>query len=112
MNRAATDGELAFAERVKHPQLFGDGPRGQFAADGAFAFKNLLQVKAHGVSVRNCRSNFCQASTRSWRATMAWKRGASSAPASTNCSRRALSLARPVWSAMAARCSAVKTRAG
>jgi len=36
------------------------------AAQGAFAFENLLQIKAHGASLINCRSNFPQALSCGW----------------------------------------------
>jgi hypothetical protein len=65
MNRTAPpNGEFPFAQGIQHPQLFRHGPRGEIAAQSAFAFENLLQVKAHGASLRNCRSNFRQAARR------------------------------------------------
>src|SRR2546425_1174490 len=70
-NRTATNGKFAFAHGIKHPQFFRHGPRGEVAAQGAFAFENLLQVEAHGASPRNCRSNFRHASTSACRARMA-----------------------------------------
>ena len=50
MNRTAPNGEFPFAQGIEHPQLFRHGPRGEIAAQGAFACENLLQVKAHGAS--------------------------------------------------------------
>jgi len=55
--RPAANGQFPFAQGIEQAQLFRHGPRRQAAAQGAFAFKNLLQVKAHGVSRRNCPSN-------------------------------------------------------
>ena len=59
-NRA--QGEGALAQGVEHPQFFGEVEGGERVAEGAFAREDLLEVEGHGVSVRNCRANFCQAS--------------------------------------------------
>ncbi len=55
----ATDGEFALAQDVQYPQLFRNGPGGQLAPEGAFAFQDFFQIKAHGA--RNCLSNFSHA---------------------------------------------------
>lgn len=52
------NGQFTFAQSIQHPQLFRDGPRRQFAAEGAFAFKNFLEIRAHGES-RKSFSFFC-----------------------------------------------------
>src|ERR1035441_9268371 len=90
------DSEGTFAQRIKQAELLGQRARGQFAAQGALAFEDLLQVKTHGASLRNCFSNRRHAPTNPCRGTMAWSRAGSSAPPSMNCRRRALSFARPV----------------
>ena len=55
MHRPAANGEFPFAQGIEHTKLFPHGPRGEVAAQRAFAFKNLLPVKAHGSSPKNCR---------------------------------------------------------
>src|SRR5258708_32987319 len=69
-NRTATNDKFAFAQGVKQTQCFRDRSRGEVAAQRAFAFENLSQVEAHGVALRNCRSNFRHASTSACRARM------------------------------------------
>jgi hypothetical protein len=48
MNRGSPNGKFPLPQRIEHPQLFRHGPGGKLAALGAFAFKDLLQVEAHG----------------------------------------------------------------
>ena len=73
MAGVTTNGEFPFAQSIQHPQFFADGPRGEVAAQGAFAGENFLQVKVHGASLRNCRSNFCQAATNPCRARIEFR---------------------------------------
>jgi uncharacterized protein (DUF433 family) len=65
-NRPAANRQFSLAQGLKHPQLFRHGPSGQSASQGAFAFENFLRVQAHETSLKNCRSNLCQASRRLW----------------------------------------------
>jgi hypothetical protein len=44
------NGQLAFTQSIEHPQFLRDGPRGQVASEGAFAFENSFEVKTHGIS--------------------------------------------------------------
>jgi hypothetical protein len=52
----AADGEFAFAHGIEEAKFFGDGQRGEAAAEIAFAGKNFVEVEGHGVSLRNCRT--------------------------------------------------------
>ena len=56
MNPPAANGKFPFAQGIEQPQLFRHRPRGEVAAQGAFAFQDLFQVKAHRSSPRNWRS--------------------------------------------------------
>jgi hypothetical protein len=71
MIQTASKGKFPFSQGIQHPQFFRDGPRRQIPPQRAFALDNSLQVKAHGASLRNCRSNFRQLSTNPCRTNMA-----------------------------------------
>ena len=71
ITRAVSNCCLALAQGVEQAQFFSDRTPRKPHPVGALAFENLFQIKRHGESVRNCRSNFCQGSTNPSRVIMA-----------------------------------------
>ncbi len=101
------DCEGPLAQFLQHSQLLSYRAGCQLCPIGLFTFDDLGDFKGH--DSRNCCSNFLQLPASVCRSRMFWNRSKDSAPDSINCNSRALSFGRPVWSAIAARCSAVKT---
>ena len=56
MTGPSANGQFACTQGIEHPKFLGDGPGGQIASERAFAFENLLEVKIHDMSLRNCSS--------------------------------------------------------
>jgi len=101
------DCEGPLAQFLQHSQLLSYRAGCQLCPIGLFTFDDLGDFKGH--ESRNCCSNFRQLPASTCPSRMFWNRSEDSVPDSINCNSRALSFGRPVWRAMAARCSAVKT---
>ncbi len=101
------DCEGPFAQFLQHPQLFHYRACCQLCPIGLFTLEDLGDFKGH--ESRDCCSNFRQLRASAHRSRMFWNHSEDSAPDSINCNSRALSFGGPVWRAIAARCSAVKT---